>query len=385
MKELSGNITSPMWVGDRVYYLSDAEGVGNLYSCRPDGSDRRRHTDHDDFYARHAQTDGARIVYQCGADLWCFDPKADTTRRIPIDVPAHRTQAARKFVPAADNLGGFAVHPAGHSLALDVRGKLVTFGLWEGAVRQHGTAESARHRHGQWLADGTTLVAVSDETGEERVHVWKDGAARMLPWDVGRVIELRAAPRGAQVAIANHRNEVLLGDVDTGALTVVDRSDAGRTEDLAWSPDAGWIAYQFWTDARHLRDQALRRREQDRDARHAAGVPRLRARVRRGRPLPVLPVGAHVRPGVRQRAVRAVVPARRASVPDRAAGRRAAAVRSGAEGPEAGGSRCRRQGRRRQGSPRRCASTSRASCAAWPRFRWPKASSDRSRGSPATR
>ena len=251
MTELSGNITSPMWVGDRVYYLSDTEGVGNLYSCKPDGSDRRRHTDHDDYYARHAQTDGARIVYQCGADLWCFDPKADATRRIPIEVPAHRTQAARKFVPAADNLGGFAVHPQGHSLAVDVRGKLVTFGLWEGAVRQHGTAESARHRHGQWLADGTTLVAVSDETGEERIHVFKDGAARILPWDVGRVVELRAAPRGAQLAISNHRNEVLLGDVETGALTVIDRSDAGRTEDLAWSPDAGWIAYQFWTDARH--------------------------------------------------------------------------------------------------------------------------------------
>jgi tricorn protease-like protein len=41
--------------------------VGNLYSIRPDGSDMQRHTDHDEFYARHAQTDGKRIVYQCGA------------------------------------------------------------------------------------------------------------------------------------------------------------------------------------------------------------------------------------------------------------------------------------------------------------------------------
>ena len=134
-----------------------------------------------------------------------------------------------------------------------------------------------------------------------------------------------------------------------------------------------------------LRDQALRRREQDGDARHAAGVPRLRARVRRGGPLPVFPVGAHVRPGVRQRAVRAVVPARRAAVPDRAAGRRAAAVRSGAEGAEAGGSRRRRQGRRGEGVRADARRPRPASCAAWPRFRWPRASSGRSRGSPATR
>ena len=122
MRELAGNITSPMWIGERIYYLSDAEGVGNLYSCRPDGSDARRHTDHDDFYARHAQADGRRIVYQCGADVWLFDPATDATRRLAIDVPSPRTQSLRRFVEAADNLAGYAPHPAGHSLAIEARG-----------------------------------------------------------------------------------------------------------------------------------------------------------------------------------------------------------------------------------------------------------------------
>jgi tricorn protease len=156
-----------------------------------------------------------------------------------------------KFVAPADFLGGFAVHPAGHSLAVDVRGKLYSFGLWEGAVRQHGMPDGARHRHPQWLADGVTVAAISDESGEERVQVWKDGATRTLPWDIGRVVAMRAAPRGARVAIANHRNEVLCGDLDAGTLTVVDRSLDGRTEDVAWSPDGAWIAYSFWTDPRH--------------------------------------------------------------------------------------------------------------------------------------
>ncbi|MCC7328325.1 MAG: PDZ domain-containing protein [Burkholderiales bacterium] len=251
MSELQGNITSPMWVGERVYFLSDGDGVGNLHSCRPDGSDRQRHTDHDDYYARHAQTDGKRIVYQCGAQIWCFDPATTTTKVIPIRVPAHRTQAARRFVPAAEFLGDFDVHPAGHSLAVDVRGKLFTFGLWDGAVRQHGLADGARHRHAQWLADASTLVAISDETGEERVQLCTDNGTRTLPWDVGRVVAMRAAPKGTQVAIANHRNEVLVGDVESGVLTVADRSDDGRTEDLSWSPDARWLAYPFWTDPRH--------------------------------------------------------------------------------------------------------------------------------------
>ena len=251
MSELSGNVTSPMWVGQRIFYLSDAEGIGNLYSCRPDGSDRRRHTDHDDFYARHAATDGRRIVYQCGAEIWLFDPARDATARLAVDVPAHRTQAARKFVDAADNLAGFELHPAGHSLAVEARGKLFSFALWEGAVRQHGVADGVRYRLGQWLADGETLAAVSDESRDERLVVMHDGQSRTMPWDVGRVVAMRAAPVGAKLAFSNHRHEVVVADLDANTFSVVDRSDSGRTEDLAWSPDGAWLAYTFWTSSRH--------------------------------------------------------------------------------------------------------------------------------------
>jgi tricorn protease len=251
MTELGGNITSPMWLGNRIYYLSDAEGVGNLYSCRPDGSDQRRHTDHDDFYARHAQTDGRRIVYQCGAEIWLFDPATDATTRVAIDVPSHRTQAARKFVDPAENLAGFELHPAGHSLAIETRGKLFTFALWEGAVRQYGVADGVRYRHGQWLADGESLVAVSDEERDERLVVMRNGETRSLPFDIGRVVALRAAPVGQRVSLTNHRHDVLVIDVDANSCKVIDHSDCGRSESLAWSPDGAWLAYPFWTSPRH--------------------------------------------------------------------------------------------------------------------------------------
>lgn len=248
---LAGNLTSPMWIGERVFYVSDAEGIGNLYSCRPDGSDVTRHTDHDDFYARHAQTDGKRIVYQCGAQLWLFDPGRDRSECLDVRLPSHRTQAARRFVPAADYLEGFNAHPQGHSVAVVARGKLFGFPLWEGAVRQHGDDADGRYRLGQWLEDGVSLVAVTDASGEEQIEVFEPGGSRVLPWDVGHVAAMRAAPRGQRVAIANHRNEVLIGDLTSGALTVVDRSEGGRTDDLCWSPDGAWLAYSFWTSARH--------------------------------------------------------------------------------------------------------------------------------------
>ena len=138
----------------------------------PTAADQRRHTDHDDFYARHAQTDGRRIVYQCGArDLAVRSRARDATTRLAIDVPSHRTQAARKFVDAAENLAGFEVHPAGPQprrrsarQAVHVR----AVGRRGAPARRRPTASAIGM--GQWLADGETIVAVSDETREERAR-----------------------------------------------------------------------------------------------------------------------------------------------------------------------------------------------------------------------
>jgi tricorn protease len=248
---LQGNISCPMWLGARLFFVSDADGVANLYSCRPDGGDLQAHTRHTEYFVRHASCDGARIAYACGAELWLFDPAAGESRQLHVQVPSARTQTQRRFVPAADHLQGLALHPAGHSLALEVRGQLHSMALWEGAVRQYGSGP-ARRRLGQWLADGETLVSTSDASGEERIEVFEAGGrARELPWEIGRVTSLRAAPQGSRVALANHRNELWLGDVAAGTLSLLDHSDNGRIEDLAFSPCGGWLAYTFATSARH--------------------------------------------------------------------------------------------------------------------------------------
>ncbi len=253
LAEVPANPTTPMWIGHRLYYINDNTGVGNLWSCLPDGSDARQHTHHVVHYARSANSDGERIVYACAADLWLFDPANHSTHKLDISVPSARTQAARRFVPAAEQVQGVNVHPQGHSLAVEARGQLFTLPLWEGAVSRHGSGH-ARRRLGQWLADGATLVTVSetsDASSEECIEVLSGQAARQLPWTLGRITALRAAPSGTQLALANHRNELWVGCTDSGTLTRIDHSSFGRIEDPVWSPCGGWLAYTYATSMRH--------------------------------------------------------------------------------------------------------------------------------------
>ncbi|MBU6261251.1 MAG: PD40 domain-containing protein, partial [Burkholderiales bacterium] len=253
LEGLRGNLSCPMWIGARLYFIGDDEGIGNLYSCAADGRALRRHSDHAEHYARHASSDGRRIVYQCGAEIWIHDPACERTQRVEIEVAGARTQAARRQVAAAEHLQGATLHPAGHSLALEVRGQLHTMAFWEGAPRRHGDG-AGRRRLGAWLADGATLVCASDAGGEEAIEVHRDAGSRRLPWsaaEVGRVIALAAAPCGARIAFTNHRHELWLGDVDDATLRRLDRSDCARITDLAWSPCGGWLAYGYATSPRH--------------------------------------------------------------------------------------------------------------------------------------
>ncbi|HJR93312.1 MAG TPA: S41 family peptidase [Acidimicrobiia bacterium] len=254
--DIDGNLASPMWLGRRIFFISDHEGHGNLYSVTPTGRSMQRHTNHTDFYARHASTDGRRIVYHVGADVWMFDPDVGGPERVPVDLPSARPHRNRRFIAPGNYTESYDLHPQGHSLTVNARGGIFTMPLWEGSVVRHGPVSSVRRRLATWMADGERLVSVTDETGEERLVVEPAGVGdakgaatrKLIDLDVGRVRSLDVAPAGdARAAVTNHRHELLLVALDTGKVREVYRSPHSWIAGAAWSADGRWLAFSAAT------------------------------------------------------------------------------------------------------------------------------------------
>lgn len=248
--DLAGNMASPLWIGDRIWFVSDHEGSGNLYSCLPDGQDITRHTDHEDFYVRFPDYQGNQIVYQSGGDLWSYDLTQHQSQKISIDWHSPQVQRNRKFVSAAKYLTQFFLHPEGHSVSLVTRGKVFSMPLFEGAVVQYGEREGVRYRTAHYLHDNKRMVVTSDASGEEAVEVYQlDGSAapvRISDYPLGRPDYVAVSPASPQLAVVNHRRELLVVDLDKQTTRVLDRSSQGEGIGMpAWSPDGQWLAYSF--------------------------------------------------------------------------------------------------------------------------------------------
>ncbi|NEB64736.1 peptidase S41 [Streptomyces diastaticus] len=243
LPDLGGHLAAPMFVGGRIAFLSDHEGVGNLYSCAHDGTDLRRHTDHDAFYARNASSDGTRVVYQCAGDLWLVDDLApgSVPRRLDVRLSGPRAGRRTYQVPAAQHVGGVSVDETGRASAVVVRGSLYWLTHRDGPARTIADTPGVRVRLPEMLGESGRIAYVTDAEGEDAVEIsylpratGGRAARRLASGLLGRVLELVSDPAGDRLAAASHDGRLLILDVsepDTEVARTLEAVEAGFAPD----------------------------------------------------------------------------------------------------------------------------------------------------------
>ncbi|TQK45095.1 tricorn protease [Streptomyces sp. SLBN-118] len=282
LADVQGHLDCPMFVSGRIAFLSDHEGVGNLYSCLPDGTGLARHTDHDAFYARHASSDGRRVVYQCAGDLWIVDdltvPGA-RPRKLEVRLGGPRAGRRTYQVPAASHVDSISVDTTGRASAVTVRGSLYWLTHRDGPARAIADIVGVRVRMPEMLGTGGQVAYVTDAEGEDAVEIAYLPRAsgdreprRLAAGELGRVQELVSDPEGQRLAIASHDGRLLLIDAAEesggtspadssggGEVTELIRSVNGPVRDLAFSPDGDWLTWSQPGIGRSLRQIKMAR------------------------------------------------------------------------------------------------------------------------------
>ena len=312
--ELPGPKTCPVAVGDRFAFLADFEGHGNVYSVDAAGADLRRHTDHQRYYARHLVGDGNRLVYQHAGQLWVLSDLAPDSqpRRLDIELAGSRQGRAPVELAVGKHLGDYSVDDTGRASVVEIRGNVVWLTHRNGPARSLAAVAGVRHRLPVILGPETAaaeaaaaqparVAYVTSADGPDAVEIAApDGTTRRFgSGEVGRVLELVAAPDGSRLAIATHDCRLLVMSTGGRCADRVADQPARRRQAPELVARLGVAGVRGGrADSGEQQHPVVRGGQRRHRATHPRAFRRHRPGVQPRRQVPGLPLRPHLRSGL---------------------------------------------------------------------------------------
>lgn len=246
--DFTGTSTDPMYWNGRVYFLSDRDGVKNVYSMDVQGHDVKEESHQHGFDIESASLHDGRIVYACGSDLWLLDLKSGHEEIIPISLASDFDQMREHWVKKPlDYLTSVHLSSDGSSAVFTARGEVFVLPAKAGRVIKVAGDSSIRYREARFMPDGKSVIALSTASGE--TEFWKFPAngvgkqeqltndAHVLRW------EGVPSPDGHLLAHRDKDQKLWVYDFKTKADKQIAQSMNGDFDALTWSPDSRWLAY----------------------------------------------------------------------------------------------------------------------------------------------
>lgn len=243
------NDFNPMWVGDKVYFLSDRAGAITLFSYDTKSRAVRQLIKNDGFDLKAAAAGPDAIVYEQFGGLHLYDLASGRTRPVPLRVAADFPQVRPRLEKiAAAQLRNADLSPTGARAVFEAHGEILTVPAEKGDARNLTRTTAVAERDPAWSPDGKWLAYFSDASGEYTLHLRDQtglGAARVIA--LGEppsfFYNLAWSPDSKRVAYSDKRGHMWHLEIEAAKPVKFDTDIAQRGARLVWSADSRWLTY----------------------------------------------------------------------------------------------------------------------------------------------
>jgi tricorn protease len=245
------NDFNPLWVGDRVYFLSDRNGPVTLFVYDTQSKQVKQVLDNNGLDIQSASTDGQVIAYEQFGAIHLFDIDAGKSRKLDIKVAGDFPAARARHEKVARQIRSAKLSPTGVRAVFEARGEVLTVPAEKGDVRNLTTLPGAAERDPAWSPDGKWIAYFSDESGEYELHIrdqrGQGEVKKIKPGEAPSFYYTPVwSPDSKKIAYTDKRLNLWYVDLDLGKSVKVDTNTYDspvRALDPVWAPDSRWLAY----------------------------------------------------------------------------------------------------------------------------------------------
>jgi len=248
----NSNDFNPMWVGDKVYFLSDRSGSVGIWEYDTRTHAVKEMVRNEGLDVKSASATRDAIVYEQFGSIHTMDLKTGKSHPVPITVSADLAEVRPRFEKIKNEMiQNSAISPTGQRAVFEAHGEILTVPAEKGDIRNITNSPSVADRDPSWSPDGKSIAYFSDESGEYALHIRdQNGIGTVTKIHLGTAPSFFYSPvwspDNKKIAYFDKRLILWYVDLDQKTPVKVDTDlydSPGYDFRPRWSPDSKWLAY----------------------------------------------------------------------------------------------------------------------------------------------
>ena len=245
----NANDFDPLWIGERIYFLSDRDGPTTLFVYDIKSKQIRKLIEHPGADLKSISAGPGVIVYEQFGSIGLFDLATQQAHKVDIQISADLPTLQPRMEKVSKKIADASISPSGVRAVFEARGDIFTVPVKKGDIRNLTQSENAAERSPAWSPDGKWIAYFSDESGEYQLNVRAQGGfGKVRKYALGKAPSFYYdpfwSPDSKKIAYSDVRLNLWILDLTSGKNTLVDtQTYYTRTFDQSWSPDGKWLAY----------------------------------------------------------------------------------------------------------------------------------------------